>query len=137
MKGSSVRRCLRVICFAFFLGGLIVWLLSYHPATPIGDHYKPGSPIKVYFSQGAFRIKFIEGPPTPSTPGGVYEEDLPVPIPCFVFVFLLAFALTFLPSRYLFRHPPGHCQHCGYSLTGNTSGVCPECGTAVASDPPH
>ena len=24
------------------------------------------------------------------------------------------------------RIPPGHCQHCGYSLTGNTSGVCPE-----------
>lgn len=23
------------------------------------------------------------------------------------------------------------CQHCGYSLTGNTSGTCPECGTAV------
>lgn len=27
--------------------------------------------------------------------------------------------------------PPGHCTHCGYSLIGNTSGVCPECGTAV------
>ena len=23
---------------------------------------------------------------------------------------------------------PGHCR-CGYDLTGNTSGVCPECGT--------
>lgn len=26
---------------------------------------------------------------------------------------------------------PGHCQNCGYDLTGNVSGVCPECGTAV------
>lgn len=25
-------------------------------------------------------------------------------------------------------HPPGHCSHCGYNLTGNVSGVCPECG---------
>ncbi|MGD8451537.1 MAG: hypothetical protein PVJ57_06935 [Phycisphaerae bacterium] len=25
----------------------------------------------------------------------------------------------------------GHCVNCGYNLTGNTSGVCPECGTAV------
>lgn len=25
----------------------------------------------------------------------------------------------------------GSCLHCGYSLTGNTSGVCPECGAAV------
>jgi hypothetical protein len=24
-----------------------------------------------------------------------------------------------------------HCPTCGYSLTGNTSGTCPECGTAV------
>ncbi|HEY3241813.1 MAG TPA: hypothetical protein VGM03_00550 [Phycisphaerae bacterium] len=27
------------------------------------------------------------------------------------------------------RPKPGHCQRCGYDLTGNTSGVCPECGT--------
>lgn len=25
-----------------------------------------------------------------------------------------------------------HCASCGYSLTGNTSGVCPECGAAIA-----
>jgi hypothetical protein len=27
--------------------------------------------------------------------------------------------------------PPGHCQKCGYDLTGNESGRCPECGTAI------
>jgi hypothetical protein len=27
--------------------------------------------------------------------------------------------------------PPGHCRKCGYNLTGNTSGRCPECGTSV------
>ena len=32
------------------------------------------------------------------------------------------------------RIPPGHCQHCGYDLTGNVSGQCPECGTPVPSD---
>ena len=26
------------------------------------------------------------------------------------------------------------CRKCGYNLTGNTSGVCPECGTAVAGN---
>ena len=25
-------------------------------------------------------------------------------------------------------YPPGHCRHCGYNLTGNVSGRCPECG---------
>lgn len=29
------------------------------------------------------------------------------------------------------RIPPGHCKKCGYDLTGNVSGVCPECGTAI------
>ncbi len=25
----------------------------------------------------------------------------------------------------------GHCQRCGYNLTGNTSGICPECGDCI------
>ncbi len=31
-------------------------------------------------------------------------------------------------GRRLRRKPPGHCRKCGYNLTGNVSGVCPECG---------
>jgi hypothetical protein len=30
------------------------------------------------------------------------------------------------------RRPAGYCGRCSYNLTGNTSGVCPECGTALA-----
>lgn len=29
------------------------------------------------------------------------------------------------------KHPPGHCRSCGYDLTGNVSGVCPECGSQI------
>ncbi len=29
------------------------------------------------------------------------------------------------------RFPLGHCQKCGYDLTGNASGRCPECGQQV------
>ena len=29
------------------------------------------------------------------------------------------------------RYPRGHCQKCGYDLTGNPSGTCPECGSSV------
>lgn len=29
------------------------------------------------------------------------------------------------------RVPAGHCEHCRYDLTGNVSGVCPECGHKV------
>jgi hypothetical protein len=28
----------------------------------------------------------------------------------------------------------GRCAACGYNLTGNASGVCPECGTAVPAE---
>jgi hypothetical protein len=35
------------------------------------------------------------------------------------------------------RRVPGTCRHCGYDLTGNVSGLCPECGhtCAAASKP--
>ncbi len=29
------------------------------------------------------------------------------------------------------RHRRGLCAKCGYNLTGNVSGVCPECGTPI------
>ena len=31
------------------------------------------------------------------------------------------------------RRPPGACEKCGYDLSGNTTGVCPECGTGAAT----
>ena len=33
--------------------------------------------------------------------------------------------------RWFRRKPEGRCQQCGYDLTGNESGVCPECGTEI------
>jgi hypothetical protein len=37
------------------------------------------------------------------------------------------------PYRRRRRRSRGDCLHCGYSLTGNTSGTCPECGAPCAS----
>ncbi|UCG16986.1 MAG: hypothetical protein JSV19_02915 [Phycisphaerales bacterium] len=46
-----------------------------------------------------------------------------------IWPFFLAFAI---PTAFLChrdrRPPKGHCQNCGYDLTGNVSGLCPECG---------
>ena len=52
-------------------------------------------------------------------------------------MFFLVFLLAFLPCRFVFyclrwrwvRWDGSHCLDCGYNLTGNASGVCPECGT--------
>jgi hypothetical protein len=50
--------------------------------------------------------------------------------------FWMPFLLVAIPTAYLWhldrrRFPRGHCQRCGYDLTGNVSGVCPECGEKV------
>jgi hypothetical protein len=51
----------------------------------------------------------------------------------------LPFLLVALPTAFLFyrdrRRPgPNHCQQCGYNLTGNLSGTCPECGMPVTRE---
>jgi len=48
----------------------------------------------------------------------------------------IPFLLVAIPTAYLWyrdrrRLPSGHCRKCGYNLTGNVSGVCPECGCAT------
>ncbi len=42
-----------------------------------------------------------------------------------------AFSLWWVDRR---RFPSGHCRGCGYDLTGNVSGSCPECGAVWAPD---
>lgn len=44
---------------------------------------------------------------------------------------LLTMWLTLRAWRSARRPPPGFCAQCGYNLTGNTTGRCSECGTAV------
>ncbi len=42
--------------------------------------------------------------------------------------------ITAVPTFILWRRdriPHGHCQRCGYDLTGNVSGRCPECGKEI------
>ncbi len=53
-------------------------------------------------------------------------------------LFVSSFAVAVILTAYLFRLdrrplPPGHCP-CGYDLTGNESGTCPECGRPMPTD---
>lgn len=71
------------------------------------------------FSTSAWpnRIDFISGP----------ALLIPLWIP-FVLVLLPTLLLFWVDLQRRFR---GSCLNCGYDLTGNVSGVCPECGMAV------
>ena len=57
-----------------------------------------------------------------------------VQLHCWSFVLLFALLpAAWLLLRLLSEHTvAGHCPRCDYDLTGNTSGICPECGTTVS-----
>lgn len=66
-----------------------------------------------------------------TTPGvdPAYALIIPVPYPLSVLVFMSIAA--WMASRRISVYKYPHCMGCGYNLTGNTSGKCPECGRAV------
>lgn len=57
---------------------------------------------------------------------------------CVVLPLWIPFILIAVPTALLWRLDrrrtfPGHCRKCNYNLAGNTSGVCPECGSPIGA----
>ena len=54
---------------------------------------------------------------------------------CNIVPMWLLIATVAIPTAFLWyrdrRPPPGRCRRCGYDLTGNVSGRCPECGERI------
>jgi hypothetical protein len=64
-----------------------------------------------------------------ATPAAL-PDDIRLRIPLLPLLIVLAAATAFLWYRDR-PMPPGHCTRCGYDLTGNVSGICPECGVPI------
>ena len=65
--------------------------------------------------------------------GGIYG-GLPlevVGLPAYALCAILGIAIAENAERVKRRRAMGICVGCGYDLTGNVSGVCPECGRAA------
>ena len=61
------------------------------------------------------------------------DVELPLWMPFVLFAAYPTVALIRGPLRHWRWQRKGSCLSCGYNLTGNTSGVCPECGTGLES----
>ena len=63
---------------------------------------------------------------------GNYVEDLAFGVPHWLLVISMAcLSLQLIRRGRLIRFGTGKCQNCGYNLTANISGVCPECGSKI------
>jgi hypothetical protein len=77
-------------------------------------------------------------PPSPLyTIMGSRRTTIPLLPTSIVFLLIFMGALAAPLVRRTHRRRTNRCVHCGYSLVGNISGRCPECGLpAACSDPP-
>jgi hypothetical protein len=92
------------------------------PGTPPGRE-SSGLSIQPMTTRLGFRFLW---PRITSSPDGRTVAYLPI----WILLTPLAVATGLLWWIDRRRIPSGHCRRCGYNLTGNISGRCPECGTA-------
>jgi len=64
-----------------------------------------------------------------------YEQTFSISLWLITLIFAIYPTIAFIhgPLRRYRRRRKGLCIHCGYNLTGNTTGICSECGTTTTS----
>ena len=148
----SVVRRLSLVGFALSFALVVAFVTSLrwvygYTGSPIFNH--DWAPSGVAGGNGAIGVFFSSSlPPGPSGFwfwGNNYGEHLwpwwqwhptlefegPV-VASLAVPMWIPFVLIAVPSFIAWRvtrHLPGHCRKCQYDLTGNVSGVCPECGS--------
>ena len=123
-----------------------LWVRSYY--KPTFGYQTPRAAFACFVETGDLVCVSRGGPVAASRPPGVifaherfglrYGRVL-FRVPCW---FLSTLAAT-LPAIWLRRYRCDrrlrtdgmpHCPKCDYNLTGNVSGICPECGTPIPAD---
>jgi len=107
-------------------------LLLERASSPAGTTWLEITPDLGFYG-GMLSFWFVwDAPATyPPAPGkGTYTIlAFPLWLPLLLTLAYPGFVLISRTYRSLHRKSRGRCRQCGYNLTGNASGVCPECGT--------
>jgi hypothetical protein len=110
---------------------LVVIRYNQTPAA-VGYVNRPGWRISS-FADNPFYVEFIPRlADVPFGTGAIIGKAILLPMTIPLVLLLSATAWSMIAGKT--RGRGIDCANCGYSLTGNTSGVCPECGTAVKLD---
>ena len=130
------------VSLVLFVGTVGLWTLSYW--RPIGAHFssEPGELVysrridnvtrELTLEWWGFNVQ-VFGVPVYVDRATPMQTICLIAAPCWKIVLFTAI----LPAIWLgtlvrrSSKPVGHCPTCGYNLTGNTSGVCPECWRAI------
>ena len=145
-RPSHARRILKWTGVGLFLFIILTWVVCswWEFAFPLHDK------VAVYLQKGGVYVMVAEFNYVKTYNVKIYarrhngsrsnfpslhvSQYLPVGIGTWhIIPFWLLLLLDAIPTAWLWhrdrrRIRPGHCPGCGYDLTGNTSGVCPECG---------
>jgi hypothetical protein len=111
-----------VLCAMALAGWIGSWMHPY--VFSWGDHV-------LGWEKGNFT--YARGEMISTTQALAYELGLQLPFWLIFGSFFLGAFVFAIAARYTRSIPAGNCTACGYNLTGNTSGVCPECGTAIST----
>ncbi len=118
-------------------GGITLGISPPHldPTSPLPPDFSNDEQTVVFYDSGVFPYSAAgliwwvhAGSVSLRTGTSILVLTIPLWIPFLLFA-LPTIRLFMLDKRH---HRPDCCAFCGYSLTGNTSGTCPECGATPA-----
>lgn len=140
---AGLAICLATLCLLFLS---LRWYLTYHGPTfsfgidPGHFYFRYGFAASV--SPGGEWTSREQGPVLSALRHSVkprmfwvttsenWRFLIPIWLPSVLAAIVSAMMFWFSRSR----PPPGHCAKCGYDLTSNTSGICPECGKLIPKE---